>query len=440
MIPPPPVLFEVQWMSSLDVLTAPDDATLDRLAGAFSAAPALGIDAVLIDKQRHPLTGANLRKALKANKAPEVSLSRSTRDTDVYVRSLGDRDGLGLAMTIRAPLPSFEGAADGEAGARADALVALLTALAELSPPVYGWAHPDDDVRLGSDPHGENPFAQKKLYEVYWLTVFGASMVKKLGRKKVLATPAHRLVELAGGGVLLLTRPTPGDYLSDAARDAQAAAYCHLDDKAPRAEVRERLAERSARLRPVERRWPPEVEQLYDRVVRWSLPEKRPELTAQLNARPLPPVSEWRPAAEQPPPDVADAAAEIERYEELAESLISGMHKDVPDLIGHEEGSLPGLDFLAWRSNYARRNASQLESHIIPGFGAYLGDMLVRLGGRWSPRRKLDEAAVVIGDRAFLPFLRVRNAMRSQDALLDHSLNQLYREAQRLAAEGRAGS
>jgi hypothetical protein len=55
------------------------------------------------------------------------------------------------------------------------------------------------------------------------------------------------------------------------------------------------------------------------------------------------------------------------------------------------------------------------------------------LGGRWVPRKKLEEAAVVIGDRAWLPFLRARHALQSQEAPLDSSCSQLFRTAQRMA-------
>jgi hypothetical protein len=54
-----------------------------------------------------------------------------------------------------------------------------------------------------------------------------------------------------------------------------------------------------------------------------------------------------------------------------------------------------------------------------------------RLGGRWVPRSKPDEAAVVVGDRAWLPFVRARHHVQSRQAALDFSLTQLYRHASR---------
>jgi hypothetical protein len=64
--------------------------------------------------------------------------------------------------------------------------------------------------------------------------------------------------------------------------------------------------------------------------------------------------------------------------------------------------------------------------------GAYLGQVLVRhQGGEWIPRRKLEETQVRVGQRVWLPFLRAYRYMRSTQALLDYSLTQLCREAER---------
>jgi len=53
------------------------------------------------------------------------------------------------------------------------------------------------------------------------------------------------------------------------------------------------------------------------------------------------------------------------------------------------------------------------------------------LGGRWVPRRNLDEAYVALGSRAFLPFLRARHYLQSEQSVLDYSMSQFFREAER---------
>jgi hypothetical protein len=96
--------------------------------------------------------------------------------------------------------------------------------------------------------------------------------------------------------------------------------------------------------------------------------------------------------------------------------------------------ALPRLDWRLWHFDWGKKlSASQVET-LVPALGAWLGRYLVGyLGGRWVPRRKLEEAAVIVGDRAWLPFLRARHALQGQQAPLDYSCSQFFRLAQRLA-------
>jgi len=71
---------------------------------------------------------------------------------------------------------------------------------------------------------------------------------------------------------------------------------------------------------------------------------------------------------------------------------------------------------------------------MLPTLGAHLGDMLeFFLDGKWIPRRNLEESQVIVGERAWLPFLRVKRFVESKQAALDFSLWQFYREAERHA-------
>jgi len=73
-----------------------------------------------------------------------------------------------------------------------------------------------------------------------------------------------------------------------------------------------------------------------------------------------------------------------------------------------------------------------LDEHVVPAVGAYLGQVLVHhLGGRWIPRKKLLETGGRVGRRVWLPLVRAHRYMNSCESLLDHSLTQLYREAER---------
>ncbi|NVJ24661.1 hypothetical protein HUW62_25875 [Myxococcus sp. AM011] len=54
-----------------------------------------------------------------------------------------------------------------------------------------------------------------------------------------------------------------------------------------------------------------------------------------------------------------------------------------------------------------------------------------RLGGTWVLRAKMEEFQVRVGKRVLLPFLRARRYMPSRQSLLDYSLTQFFREAER---------
>ena len=107
-------------------------------------------------------------------------------------------------------------------------------------------------------------------------------------------------------------------------------------------------------------------------------------------------------------------------------SLAQGQFDATPE-------SLTDVDFYFWREAFpARRLRENIDAHAVPAIGAYLGEVLVRhLGGRWIPRRKLEESQVLVGDRAWLPFVRAWHYMRTCQSLLDFSLTQFYRVAAR---------
>jgi hypothetical protein len=109
------------------------------------------------------------------------------------------------------------------------------------------------------------------------------------------------------------------------------------------------------------------------------------------------------------------------------------LHTDVPSVFKATPESLTDADFYFWREEFpTSRLREAIEEHGVPAIGAYLGKVLVRnLGGTWIPRKKLDEAQVLVGTRAWLPFVRAHRYMRSRQSLLDHSLTRLYRVAER---------
>lgn len=86
--------------------------------------------------------------------------------------------------------------------------------------------------------------------------------------------------------------------------------------------------------------------------------------------------------------------------------------------------SLARIDRYFVTTDYWRKHSvAELERVFMPGLGGFLAQMVVReLGGKWVPRRKLEESQVIVGDRAWLPFLRVKHFVQSAEAVRGHSL------------------
>jgi hypothetical protein len=271
-----------------------------------------------------------------------------------------------------------------------------------------------------------------KIYEVCWLNVFGPKLVDTVGRERMLSTPAHRLEALPHGSILLVTWPTAADFACDEARLAQARAFAHLRPDLDFDTVLSSLRQRSATLMPVEPRFPPDVAPLLSRVVDRVAISQRQLKVAEFKAWQPPEPEEWLPANAAPPSDVADPQAAREHYSRLAEHLVALMHSKVPSVFKETPESLTDVDFQFWDEEFPRIfERSDIDAQAVPAVGAYLGQVLVRnLGGQWIPRKKLEEAQVRVGSRAWLPFLRAHHYMRSCQSLLEYSLTQLYRVAE----------
>jgi len=157
----------------------------------------------------------------------------------------------------------------------------------------------------------------------------------------------------------------------------------------------------------------------------------RQQRLAELNAWQPPEPDEWLPAPL--PSDVDDPGLVRKHYAYLAEHLVALLHTPVPSVFEATPESLTDVDFHFWSQNFPevfqRKN---IDASAVPAVGAYLGEVLVRnLGGEWIARQKLEEAQVRVGNRVWLPFVRAYRYMRSRQALLDFSLTQLYRVAER---------
>jgi hypothetical protein len=238
---------------------------------------------------------------------------------------------------------------------------------------------------------------------------------------------------LPNGAVLLVTWPTVADFASAEAREAQARAHAHLRPDLDFPTVLRTLRERSATLAPVEPRFHPDVAPLLFRVVDSAAIHERQRKIAEFNAWRPPEPDEWLPADAALPCDVPEPERALEHYRDQAELLVALLHSKVPSVFEATPESLTDVDYQFWHEDFPRVFERQnIDAHAVPAMGAYLGEVLVRhLGGQWIPRQKLEEAQVLVGHRVWFPFVRAWRSMRSCQSLLDSSLTQLYRVAER---------
>jgi hypothetical protein len=317
--------------------------------------------------------------------------------------------------------------------------VEMLRAWASRYPVPHASAHSLADDQLSGAPYfgRDEKTARRdgfdKIYEVSWLNVFGPKLVETVGRERMLSTPAHRVEELPNGSVLLVTWPTAADFASDEARQAQARAHVHLRPDLDLPTVLRTLRERSATLAPVEPRFPPDLAPLLSRTLERVAIHERQRRIAEYNAWQPPEPEEWLPADAALPPDVEDPERVLEQYGLFSEHLVAMLHTEVPSVFKATPESLTDADFYFWREEFPKSRLREvLDEHVVPAVGAYLGEVLVRnLGGQWIPRKKLGEAQVRVGERVWLPMVRAHRYLRSRQSLLDYSLTQLYREAER---------
>jgi hypothetical protein len=322
---------------------------------------------------------------------------------------------------------------------RCRGFVDMVRAWASRYPVTHAWAHSMADRELAGAPYfGRDEQTSlrdgfDKIYEVSWLNVFGPKLVETVGRERMLSTPAHLVEELPGGSILLVTWPTAAGFASDAARQAQARAHVHLRPDLEYDTVLRALRERSAALVPVAPRFHPDVAPLLSRTLSCCTAAWLQRRIAELNAWTPPEPEEWLPADAALPCDVDEPERIIDSYAHLAEHLVALLHTPAPSVFKQTPESLTDVDFHFWAEDFPRtRPREAIDEHLVPAIGAYLGEVLVRnLGGRWIPRKKLEEAQVLVGGRVWLPMVRAHRSMRSRQALLDYSLTQLYQVAAR---------
>lgn len=377
-----------------------------------------------------PLTLEAVERHFSRRKAPDVLVL--TGEQGVGIEWTGYPTGHVPASKLIMRVPfSLLAAPEGT-----ERLLALTKALCRACPPVFGWGHSEEDVRLANEPLATDASAPLELTRVYWLTILGARMVDTLTRARVSSTPAHRIEALENGAVLIVTTALPAEALSPAGREAQVRALAHLRPDLRPDGAMDDLLDRSAKLQPVEARWDPNDDLLFRMIVEAVPLAERRAKALELNAYRPPGTDEWRPAPRALPADVENLADAVDDYHRQGQTFVARFHDELEGLMDGEPDVLPRIDGYFYLRDGLHNDSATLQRLMVPTLGAYLGTMMERhLDGRWTPRQNLDEAQIVVGNRAWLPFLRVKHFTQSKQAALDYSLTRYYREAERHAAE-----
>jgi len=387
-------------------------------------------------KRQRKYSRASVLKALEekgGTKNVTIGLYRTERpalDMALRLKLSPGVPELSVGITIK-PLSFFS------AESRCRNLIELVRTWAGHYPVIHASANSLADNELAGSPFfGRDMETTRregfnKVFEVSWVNVFGPKLVEAVGRQRMLSTPAHRVEELPNGSILLVRWPTIMDFASDEARIAQARVHAHLRPDLDFEILLRTFRERSAALAPVEPHFHPDLEPLLSRVVDVAAIHEKQSRIATLNSYRPPDAEEWLSVAL--PSDVESMERISNYYDGLAESLVAALHTSVHSLFEAIPESLTDLDFHFWRENFPEMYERELiDEHTAPAVGAFLGNVLVRrLGGQWILRKKLEESQVRVGNRVWLPFLRARRYMQSRQSLLDYSLTQFFREAER---------
>jgi hypothetical protein len=108
--------------------------------------------------------------------------------------------GLGTIVLALPRMPRLD-----EAPTLAQEFASWVALLADLTHPWYGWGGSDLGLfNRETEPVAAADVAAVALQSLEWLNVYGEPYVQRLGRERLLTTPAWRADVLAGGGVAVV--------------------------------------------------------------------------------------------------------------------------------------------------------------------------------------------------------------------------------------------
>jgi hypothetical protein len=292
-----------------------------------------------------------------------------------------------------------------------------------------GWCHPSEDpyrkVAESSEPSG-----------CRWIEILGSERVAALGESYVRKTPAARVEIVEGGGAVVQAFDDPWSYASEGSRGALAGVTAWLA-RADESVVRSQMDEALERVTLPVTTFHADIDEVLRLGIRMQPEPERRAYVEKWNRIAPDVLAHTSSRAALPPEDVADRDAWQQRVDLLAEQLRALMDSRTSvDIVKRAFAEDEPLALRVLDEEFHlllhRDHPREMLDRLTDAVGAFLGTVLVeRAGGRWHPRADLRESAVVVGDRALLPFRRASAFVASPDDALRYSLFAAYRHASR---------
>ncbi|HEX9988124.1 MAG TPA: hypothetical protein VGE45_06545 [Chloroflexia bacterium] len=248
---------------------------------------------------------------------------------------------------------------------------------------------------------------------VYWLTLFGAPLVKHFGRKKLESLPTHQVLDFGDNGLGLILSETPSEPgLSERLqRDQEIISklgsqyFFDMNNPQARCEAIPGVThgkEGSAESTPPE-------------------PAKTTatEPPAEKGSKSILSLAEFKNQTVLSPD-----GDPVTKPAELAAQFVALMHMEVKEVFGQSRAALKALDkYFARHPQKEEYKPEHLLKEFIPALGGYLGEVLIKeLGGKWQVKKPVLKSVVKLKGAEIAPF-NIAYKVVFEDAKLSDALD-----------------
>jgi hypothetical protein len=294
--------------------------------------------------------------------------------------------------------------------------VVFVSAIVERFPIVYGWAAPEEDWDAkhwrqdGLSKVKSGTTLEEGLPGIYWMTIFGPTLVDHFGRERLKSLPVHRVVDLGAAGIMILIRKSPSDT-----------------------ELPERLRQDHEIMEILG------LEYFFDIGKPHAVTSPIPGVTKLSSDQTSEPSGQGDSSFPEDPAeafefqDVRSPDGDpFSSPEALADMLVVYLHTEIDGLEDYSRRSLQLLDDYLQKHPAAEAYSTEhLMMEFIPALGAYLGHVLVKqLSASWDIASPLMRSGVRVGNEVIYPFRHAYRCVYKEGALAqfyDNAANSLTR-------------